>query len=130
MSALAGIALKWLLDPRVLGALAVAGVVGLGWWHYTGLRDDLATARTELAAAKTAMEAAVSIAEQNAQQLEKAEAQHRAALTAMEEAYTELIAATDAAREAEADVRSAPESEDGPVAPLLDDLRKNRFGGQ
>lgn len=120
---------RLLLDPRILCGLLVAGTLGLGWWHYNGLKSDLAEAQRELVGTKAAMQATVAIAENNAEQLAKAETQHRAASAALEEAYEELAAATDAARSAEADVHAAPEDDDGPVAPLLDALRKNRFGG-
>jgi len=122
--------LRLLLDPRILCAILAAGGLALGWWHYTGLKSDLVEARRELVDAKAAMQAAVAIAENNAEQLARAEAQQRAVLTAMEEAYEALAAAADAARDAEAGVHAAPEADDGPVAPLLEQLRQNRFGGQ
>lgn len=130
MGALAGFALKWLLDPRVLGALPVAGVVAFGWWHYTGLKSDLDAARTELATAKFAMEQAISIAENNAEQLAKATVQHRATLEAMEEAFDDLTAILDEARHEDAQILSAPAEDNGPVPPVLGDFLLRRFGGE
>lgn len=104
--------LALLLNPRVLGVLAVVAVLGFGWIHYSGLRADLAEARQELAAAK-----------------EQAR-QYKEGMAALEEAYAQLSASKQAAREAEAEVRTAPESDNGPVGPLLENLRKRRFGGQ
>jgi uncharacterized protein HemX len=130
MGALAGFLLKWLLDPRVLGALAVAVVIWLGWSHYTGLRDDLDAARTELAASKVALDQAVTLAENNAAQLEKATEQHKAALTAMEEAFADLTTILDEAQQEDAKILSAPAEDNGPVPPVLGDFLLRRFGGE
>ena len=37
---------------------------------------------------------------------------------------------TQEARAADQDIVAAPDEHDGPVAPLLEDLRRKRFGGQ
>lgn len=101
-----------LLNPRVLGVLAIVAVIGFGWLHYTGLRSDLAEAQHELASAR-----------------EEAR-RYKEGMAVLEEAYEQLYASKAAAREAEAAVRSAPAADDGPVAPLLEDLRQRRFGGR
>lgn len=122
--------LRLLAEPRVIAVVLVAAALGLGWWHYTGLRSDLATARADLVAAQAEMRAAIEIANQNVEQLRRAEAQHRASIAALEDAYESLTAVREQARRAEQDVIAAPAGRDGPVAPILEDLRINRFGGQ
>ena len=122
--------LRILLEPRVVAVLLVGGAVALGWWHYTGLKTDLATAQSDLADAKVQMKTAVDAAKENAEQVKKLEAQQRAVIAAIEEASEEIAKITDAARAAEQDIIAAPEADDGPVAPLLEDLRRKRFGGQ
>ncbi len=104
--------LALILNPRVLGVLAVLAAVGFGWLHYTGLRTELIETRQELANAR-----------------EEAR-QYKEGMAALEEAYEQLSASKTAAREAEAAVRSAPDSDNGPVAPLLEDVRQRRFGGR
>jgi len=131
---------RFFLDPRVLAVLPVllvAGAVGLGWWHYTGLKSDLATTQADLATAKADLEvaraqmrAAVEIAQGNAEQVKKLEPQQRAVIAAIEQAHEEIAKIADEARAAEQEIVAAPEEHDGPVAPLLEDLRRKRFGGQ
>lgn len=127
MSALAARILSALLDPRILGALAAAALVFGVYVHYTGLRDDLATARTDLAAATTRAETAEQLATRNAQAALKADIDRRAAISALEGAQAALRENSTRSRDAETAVRSAPDSDDGPVAPLLEDLRSRRF---
>jgi Tfp pilus assembly protein PilO len=122
--------IRILAEPRVIAVLLVTAAVALGWWHYSGLKSDLATARTELAAAQEQMRTAIEIANNNVAELRRAEEQHRAAIDALESAFEKLSAVQERAREAEQEVIAAPDDADAPVAPLLEDLRIKRFGGQ
>lgn len=119
-----------LAEPRVIAVLLVTAVLALGWWNYTSLKSDLASARTELALAQAEMRAAVEIANNNLSELRRAEAQHRESIAALESAFEELTEIQERAREAEQEVIAAPAEADAPVAPLLEDLRVKRFGGQ
>jgi hypothetical protein len=127
MSALSLRIIGILLDPRILGALAAAGLVVGIYLHYTGLRDDLATARSDLASMTTRAETAEQLANRNAAAALKADIDRRAAISALESAQTALKENSVRSRDAESTVRSAPDSDDGPVAPLLEDLRQRRF---
>jgi hypothetical protein len=108
-----------LLDPRIIGVVAFSLLLFAGWSHYTGLKSDLATARIETAAATSRAIAAKKLANDNAAELARAQEQHRAAIAALEDANARLAASAHASREVEGAVRVAPESHDGPVAPLL-----------
>ena len=110
-----------------VGALAAAGLVFGIWTHYTGLRTDLATARSDLAAATTRAETAEQLANRNAAAALKADIDRRAAISALEGAQAALRENSTRARDAESSIRSAPDSDDGPVAPLLEGLRSRRF---
>ena len=116
-----------LAEPRILAVLLVAGAVGLGWWHYTGLKSDLATAQADLANARAQMVAAVELAQGNAEQLRRAEQQHKAALDALEQAYEEMTRIADEARAEDQEILSAPPEANGPVPPVLRDFLLRRF---
>lgn len=118
-----------LLNPRVLAGILVAAALTLGWLHYRGLVSDLETARQDLASAQANLETAIGAAEHNAEAARQADEDRRRTVAELEAAQERLAAATAANREAEAEVQKAPAERDGPVAPLLDDLRLKRFGG-
>lgn len=129
--------LGFVLEPRVLAVLLVTGAIGLGWWHYTGLRSDLVTAKADLVAAKADLEivraqmvAAVEIANNNAEQVKKLEAQQRAVIAAIEQAHEEMTRITDAARTEDEEILSAPPEAGGPVPDVLADHLLRRFGGE
>ena len=127
MSVIAIRILAALLDPRLLGGLAVAGLLWAGWSHYTGMRDDLVSARSDLAAVTTRAENAEHLANRNAAAALKADIDRRAAVSALEAAQAALRENSSRSRDAETEIRSAPESDDGPVAPILETLRARRF---
>ena len=125
MNAVLGI----LLNPRVLAGILLACLIAAGWLNYRGLVSDLEAARQDLASARASLEVALSVAEQNAEAARQADEDRRRVVAELEAAHEQLAAAAAANREAEAEVRAAPDDRDGPVAPLLDDLRLKRFGG-
>lgn len=118
-----------LLNPRVLLAIVAAGAIAFGGLHYQGLVRDLEAARQDLASARANLEIAIGVAEHNAETARQADEDRRRTVAELEAAHEQLAAATAVSREAEAEVRTAPADRDGPVAPLLDDLRLRRFGG-
>lgn len=125
MSALLGI----LLNPRVLGLIAVVGVLTAGYFHYTGLRSDLEAAREDAVATRTNAEIAIAAAENNAEALRRAEEAHRRTLAVLQELEEERDDLADVSSQAEADILTAS-PEDNPTVPgVLEQLRQNRFGG-
>jgi phage I-like protein len=97
------------------------------WSHYTGLRDDLATARSDFSAMTTRAESAEQLANRNAAAALKADIDRRAAISALETAQAAFRENSIRSRDAETAIRSAPDSDDGPVAPILEGLRSRRF---
>jgi len=120
---------RWLLDPRVLGALVVAGALWLGWVHYQSLKEDLAATRTALWETVAERDRALDLADANRAAFEREQEARRNAVAALEEVHEELAALRDAARADDADIIAAPEDADGPVAPVLGDFLQRRFGG-
>lgn len=118
-----------LLNHRGLAGILLAGLIAAGWLHYRGLVNNLEAARQDLASARANLEAALAVAEQNAEAALQADEDRRRVVAELEAAHEQLAAAAAANREAEAGVLAAPDDHDGPVAPLLDDLRVKRFGG-
>ena len=126
MSALLGL----LLNPRVLGFLAAAGLVTFAVLHYTGLRSDLATAIEDVAAARASAEIAIGAAEGNADALARAQAEHRRTLEVIADLEEELADWRDVSTEAEAEIHQAAPEDNPPVPGVLETLRQRRFGGQ
>lgn len=122
-------ALAILLNPRVIVAAIVVGIVTFGWLHYRDLVSDLETAQEGLATTRANLDRVTEIANANGEAVRQADADRIRTIAELEAAYAMLATATAVSREAEADVRAAPAEKDGAVAPLLDDLRLKRFGG-
>lgn len=121
--------LSLLLNPRVLGVIAVVAVLAGGYWHYTALRADLADAREAAADARAQADRAIAIAEDNAAQLEKEREAHRAVVAALEDLHEELSDLTEEARREDEIILSSPPEADGPMPPVLGDYLLRRFGG-
>lgn len=61
---------------------------------------------------------------------DRAEAQHQHALTVLAQNEDELASMRLENRDLEEQILSADADQDGAVAPVLEDLRSRRFGGQ
>ena len=122
---------RLLLHPYVIAA--VSGVVltalAAGWWHYTGLVADRDRAVQDLAAARVQVERLADIANDNAEALQRARASHRLTVEALEEANARIAESSRESREQAEEILSAPDADDGDVAPVLGDYLGRRFGG-
>lgn len=116
-------------SPRFLAAAAVVGMLTVGYVHYRGLVSDLETARADLVSARLDAQQAISAAATNAAQAAKADADRRRVVAELEAAQAELESLRTASHAEEEKILTAPETADGPVAPLLEDWRKRRYGG-
>lgn len=99
----------------------------LGWWHYTSLRSDLATARAAAVEAQAQARTAVAIAEGNAAALARADELHRSAIASLERSFAEFSAIAEEACGEEETIRSSPAESDGPVPDVLGDYLLRRF---
>ena len=121
--------MNWLLNPRVLSAIAVTAVLTFAYLHYIGLVSDLTRSREDLVSARANAEIAISAANGNAEQLRKAQAEHRFTVAIIEGLQDELAGYGAISSAAEAEIRQSPQEMNPPVAPVLEQLRARRFGG-
>lgn len=118
--------LSWLKIAAVAGALAA---VGGAYWHYTSLIDEVSDLRVELQTTQARVDEAVEIANRNAAAVRRADEDRRRAVSALEDAFASLQESRDRNSDAVERLQSAPEADDGPVAPVLESLRTGRFAG-
>ena len=119
--------LSWILDPRVVAALAVAGLLWAGWSHYDGLCDDLAASHAKAATEAKRADSAEEIARNNAKAALKADAGRRATVKALVDSQAqsdEFQRNANASKEA---VRSAPATENGALPAMFEAYRKTEF---
>lgn len=117
--------------PKLIAAgvisVVVISVVGYGWWTYATIKSDLTDAQQQVAAQTARAVAAEELAANNAAQAIKADADRRLAVSALEEQQSEISNLRATGRDLEQQIAASPESDDGPVAPVLEHLRGARF---
>ncbi|WP_114945888.1 hypothetical protein [Microvirga calopogonii] len=116
-----------ILRSRFTWSVAAAGLVVLAWLHYQGLRADLTDALIQAKLANEARKSAEVRAAENAEAAAQADRDRKAVVDALEELQGRVANNANVARGEERTVQSAPTSDDGPVAPLLEGLRQRRF---
>lgn len=116
-------------NPKILTAVAIIGMLTVGYVHYRGLVSDLETARSDLVSARADAALAISAAATNAAQAAKADQDRRRVVAELEAAQAELQSLKDSSHAEEEKILTAPAEADGPVAPLLNDWRQRRYGG-
>ncbi len=110
-------------------AVAAAAAIGLAYWHYTSVVGDLAKAQAQLSTVTSQRDAAVKLANDNADQVIRADQQREAAVKALEELQAQTEADAKESQSARDRVMSSTSDRDGPLAPVLEDLLTSRFGG-
>lgn len=114
---------------KVGAVVGVTAIVGLSYWHYTSLLGDLIEAQAAKALAQEQVLNVSGIANRNAEAVARADADRRAAIDALEFVQSGIDPNTKTSRLAESAIDTATAAEDGAVAPLMEALRKSRFGG-
>lgn len=113
-----------------IGAAAIAAtIIGAFYFHYTSMKANLAEEKSKVVQLEAELEETIAIANDNAEQLVKAEEQHVKSIEALENAQEltlKNIKNNEIARNA---LNSASEEDDGSVSTLLQNLRQQRFGG-
>jgi hypothetical protein len=113
-----------------LALTLAAGVALIGGWLYIGmLRTQIEKKDVELAAAAAALQSAVDTANANAEAVKNADAEHRRTLDLLNQVQTSLSETAFLNRELEREIASTVPENDGPVAPVLEQLRKWKFVG-
>lgn len=108
----------------------VAGITLVGGWLYIGtLKSQIEKKDDELAAANAALQSAVETANSNAEAVKNADAEHKRTLDLLNQVQTSLSETAFLNRELERELAATPAEMDGPVAPVLEQLRKRKFAG-
>lgn len=97
--------------------------------HYRSLEADLAAAQADLATTKANLNIALDAAKVNLNALQQAEDEHRATLAILNDVHATMAATTSLNRALELEISASDASMDGDVAPVLESLRKTKFGG-
>jgi len=92
--------------------------------------NAIAVLEIKLSVSEAEKTAAEKLANENAQQALKADADRRAAINALETAQEALTQSAMRSRVASDVIERAPAADDAPVSPLLEALRSSRFGGK
>lgn len=115
-----------LTSIKIGAALAVAGIIGLGYVHYNGLLQDREEMAVALAASKAANDLAITTADNNAARALEIEAAYKVQIAALEVLAAETAAAEALSRAFAEDLAGADDIEipDSLAKPFL-----KRFGG-
>ncbi|KQQ72387.1 hypothetical protein ASF70_12700 [Rhizobium sp. Leaf321] len=108
--------------------VAVASVIGLGYRHYTSIVDELSEAKVSVVNLTTERDAAIKTANDNVAAVKKADADRLRVTAELETVQDERDAALARDLESVTAILTAPDSDNGTVAPLLEALRGTRFG--
>ena len=124
--------LKTFLNPYLfyiqIGVIALV-VASASYAAYRYHKNAIAVFEIKLSVSEAEKAAFEKLANENAQAALKADADRRAAINALETAQAALTQSAQRSRAASDVIERAPSSDDAPVAPLLEALRKSRFGG-
>lgn len=113
-----------------LALTIAAGVTILGGWLYIGmLKSQIEKKDVEKAAAAAALQTAVDTANSNAEAIIMADAEHKKTLSLLNQVQTSLQESAFLNRELERELAATPAELDGPVAPVLENLRRKKFAG-
>jgi hypothetical protein len=106
-----------------LGIAAAVAAAGGYVWHLgstaADLRSDVAQLQKDKGKLEAQLETAAAAAASNARELEAATVRHEAALRSVERYYEQVLADNRADMKRKAEALHAPDSDDGPVAPVL-----------
>jgi len=100
-----------LSNIKLYAAIGIVAMLALAYWRYDHVATELATANAANLVLKAEKAAALK------------------AIVVLEDAQKALVANADRSRAADVILDSAPATDDGDVAPVLEALRKSRFGG-
>lgn len=112
----------------ILGLLIAAILIG-GWLYISHLKSRLAETDAQLALANAQLQITIDVANSNAEAVKQADAEHKRTLALLNEVQTSLNETSILNRELEREIASTMPENDGPVAPVLENLRKRKFAG-
>ena len=112
----------------ILGITIVAILLG-GCLYISHLKSRLAESDAQLALANAQLKLTVDVANANAEAVKQADAEHKRTLDLLNDVQTSLNETSLINRELEREIASTAPENDGPVAPVLENLRKRKFAG-
>jgi hypothetical protein len=118
-----------LSNLRLLLGLVLAAIIIGGWLYISHLKSRLAETDAQLALANAQLKITVDIANSNADAVKLADAEHKRTLALLNDVQTSLQETAILNRELEREIASGDANQDGPVAPVLETLRKRKFAG-
>ncbi|MCH4539487.1 hypothetical protein [Ochrobactrum sp. A-1] len=118
-----------LSNLRLILGLALAAILVAGWLYIGHLKSRLAESDAQLALANAQLKLTVDVANANAEAIRQADAEHKRTLDLLNEVQTSLNETSILNRELEREIASTAPENDGPVAPVLENLRKRKFAG-
>ncbi|QND41811.1 hypothetical protein HB770_04010 [Rhizobium leguminosarum bv. viciae] len=114
-----------------ISAIVISVVlVGVGYaaYRYQSMSSELLETKATLVQQEAENARLADISNRNAEAAKRADEDRRAAVDALEFAQGGIAVNSKTSRLSEADIDAAPDSDDGAVAPVLENLRKARFG--
>ncbi len=114
---------------RLILVLALTAALAGGWLYIRDLKSKLAESDAQLALANAQLKLTIDVANSNAEAVKQADAEHKATLTLLNQVQMSLQETAVLNRELEREIASGDAGADGPVAPVLENLRKRKFAG-
>ncbi|MEN3142306.1 hypothetical protein ABDF71_09850 [Ochrobactrum sp. WV_118_8] len=114
---------------RLILGLSLAAIIIGGWLYISHLKSKLDESDAQLALANAQLKITVDVANANAEAVKQADAEHKRTLDLLNDVQTSLNETSVLNRELEREIASTAPENDGPVAPVLENLRKKKFAG-
>lgn len=118
-----------LSNLRLILAIMLAAILIGGWLYISHLKSKLAETDAQLALANAQLKITVDVANANAEAVKQADVEHKRTLALLNQVQTSLQETAVLNRELEREIASGDAGADGPVAPVLENLRKRKFAG-
>lgn len=121
--------MPFLSNIRIIVGLLIAAILIAGWLYISHLKSKLAESDAQLVLANAQLKLTIDVANSNAEAVKQADAEHKRTLDLLNEVQTSLNETSILNRELEREIASTTPENDGPVAPVLENLRKRKFAG-
>lgn len=118
-----------LSNLRLILGLMLAAILIVGWLYISHLKSKLAETDAQLTLANAQLKLTIDVANSNAEAVKQADAEHKRTLDLLNQVQTSLNETSFLNRELEREIASTTPENDGPVAPVLETLRKRKFAG-
>lgn len=121
--------MPFLSNIRIMLGISLAAILIGGWLYISHLKSKLAESDAQLVLANAQLKITADVANANAEAVIKADAEHKRTLALLNQVQTSLQETAVLNRELEREIASGDAGADGPVAPVLENLRKRKFAG-